>query len=109
MDLNVATAQVGDWAKRKGWNFEAKDTPTQIALMHSELSEALEEYREGRVPKEVYVGEDGKPEGIAIEMMDCMIRIMHYFSEFGINTEQMFRDKMAYNETRAHRHGGKVI
>lgn len=52
------------------------DAGTAIALMHSELSEALEEERAGN--PDVYYREDSKPEGALIELADCVIRIADY-------------------------------
>ena len=46
---------------------------TIIALIHSEASEALEEWRKGKTYEEVYYREsDGKPEGILFELADCI-------------------------------------
>lgn len=47
-----------------------------FALIHSELSEALEEYRAGR--PNVRYGEGGKPEGICVELIDAAIRMMDF-------------------------------
>lgn len=101
-------------ATSKGW-WEDRDPvekiPEQIALMHSELSEALEEYRNGNMehlePPYTYYQSDGKPEGFGIELADCMIRIFDTCGALGIDLNECLRDKMAYNETRSHRHGGK--
>jgi NTP pyrophosphatase (non-canonical NTP hydrolase) len=80
-----------------------------IALMHSELSEALEEFRKGKQLTEVYYSEGGKPEGIGVELADCVIRIMSYCGQQGIPLEALIKEKMAFNLTRGYRHGGKVI
>lgn len=135
---------LGDWAKRihdiavaHGW-WETEDGkcddggrpfPEIVALCHSELSEALEEYRNGRpmayqvgvnradlVTNEITINtvEDvskwhdcKKPEGIAIEMLDCVIRILDWMGHEGIDVDTLMEKKVKYNESREHRHGGK--
>lgn len=84
----------------------AEKVTVKIALCHSELSEALEEVREGRYTL-WYEGE--KPEGFGIEMADAVIRIMDLCRWLGVDLLGSIRLKSAYNDTRAHRHGGKAI
>lgn len=98
---------IKQWSKDKGW-FDDRSIGDLIALMHSELSEALEEHRNGHEPAAVRVVA-GKPEGIPIELADAVIRIISFCSRFDINLADAIDQKMAYNETRPHRHGGKVI
>jgi NTP pyrophosphatase (non-canonical NTP hydrolase) len=50
-----------------------------------------------------------KPEGIASEMADCIIRILDYCAYEGIDIEQAIQLKHEYNKTRPYRHGGKRI
>ena len=88
----------------------------------SELAEALEEYRAGKpniyynVEGEEILYADGeacekherrKPEGVAVELADCMIRILDYCGHAGIDIEEAIRIKHEYNKTRPYRHGGK--
>lgn len=92
----------------KGWNTE-RSMDEWIALFHTELSEAYEEYRNHRGSTEIYYNEDNptKPEGIPIELADCVIRIMHYFARHNISLREALILKLSYNVTRPYRHGGK--
>jgi len=101
--------QVYAVAKEKGWHDEGKDKSFGecIALVHSELSEALEEYRSGR--ETTWYAEDGKPEGIDIELADAVIRIMDMCEQFGIDLQSAMMVKHEFNKTRSYRHGNKKI
>lgn len=84
------------------------DKPAEaIALMHSELSEALESFRKNEPL--LWFGEGGKPEGVAAEYADVVVRILLDCEERGINLSEAIRLKMDYNKTRPLRHGGRVF
>lgn len=84
-----------------------------IALITSELSEALEEYRNGCKPSETYYSDldniPQKPEGVPSELADAVIRILGLCGRCGIDIGSAILDKMAYNESRPFKHGGKVL
>jgi NTP pyrophosphatase (non-canonical NTP hydrolase) len=93
-------------AKEKGWHDKPRSVGECVALMHSELSEALEAARDGHELTEIYrTGDSPKPEGVPVELADCIIRIADFCGEFGIDLEAAIEMKMAYNQTRPHRHG----
>ncbi len=93
-------------AKDKGWHEMDRNEAEIISLIHSELSEALEEYREGNM--DIYY-EDGKPEGYVVELVDVLIRILDHLEERDVDTEKVLREKCDYNRDRNERHGGKRI
>lgn len=99
-------------AKDHGWWEGEDENPRnigeQIALMHSELSEALEEYRDSKPPIYTNPEKPDKPEGIVVEFADVLIRIFDTCERYGWDLEQALDMKIAYNETRPYRHGGKI-
>lgn len=85
-----------------------------LALVTTEVSEAIEEIRAGRYPTEVYhshIGEGrlAKPEGVPSELADVIIRVLDFANTWGIDLGAAVDEKLAYNATRGHRHGGKAI
>ena len=108
MELNKLAEEVHKTAVNKGWWKPERNLPTQIALMHSELSEALECYRTKCKPNKIFFDEvTGKPEGIPVELADCIIRILDTCGRYNIDIDKAIKVKMKYNESRPYRHGGK--
>lgn len=131
------------WAVRKQWR--GPDAETQrtvgddIALFHSEASEALEAYRECADPTEVWYSYTveyrgvkfknltaeqvevltgktpeelhlvPKPEGVPSELADIYIRLVDFCENYGIDLTAHIHEKMMHNETRELRHGGKHL
>ena len=99
----------------KGWWPEGKDKTSEIAekllMIHSEISEATEELREGQIFAYTlpFGKTPDKPEGLEIELADAVIRIFDLCGRLGIDLEEAIRVKMDYNETRSKRHGGKAL
>lgn len=105
MQVNEFAKEVHELAVEKGWWEGDRPLPEIIALCHSELSESFEAYRSN---EPMFYRKDGKPEGVATELADCVIRIFDYLYYRGINIEDLLTVKHDYNKTRSYRHGGKV-
>ena len=83
-------------AKEKGWWDKERSDGELIALMHSELSEALEAMRN-----------HGTKDEIAEELADCCIRIFDYCGEKEIDLEDALTKKIEVNKNRPYRHNKK--
>ncbi len=108
--LPISIKKAIDWcsnyAKNKGWWGGKHDIPALLALMHSEISEALEDYRDGNMTTNDI---NGKPCGFPSELADVAVRLFDISARLDIDLEYEFIHKMKYNETRPYRHGNKKI
>ena len=88
-----------------GFHSTGRSFAEAIALVHSELSEALEADRKG----EAFIWMNGdKPDGTGVELADAVIRLFDLFVEQapdGVSLEGVIKRKTAYNRTRSKMHG----
>lgn len=110
MDLLIQEA--GENAAVHGWHDKPTTFGDRIALIHSEASEALEAYRDAGDAKITWWREeDSKPEGVAAELADIVIRVADLVYVEGMT--EIFLDqlieKLAFNRSRPYRHGGKHL
>lgn len=93
-------------SEKKGF-WQNANIGEKLMLIVSEVSEAMEAYRDPNLdPRKNYVI-DGKPEGLGIELADAMIRIVDLANYLGLDMADLIAAKMKYNTTRPPRHGGK--
>ena len=134
MNINELAKEVHENAVAHGWWEKPPTLPEALCLIHAELSEALEEYREGNPL--IYgtcahaaedckfsgvcdrVGRPGegegidgpcKPEGIAVELADVILRTLDLMAALGVDVDAVVMAKHKYNLGREYRHGGKTV
>lgn len=129
--LQILVADAYRTASEKGWHSKPTSVGDKLALMHSEISEALEEFRQDGDVRKVYfrhpqspllpdregaikfLGEDRlkewKPEGLPVELADVLIRIFDFCGRYGIDLGTAVKIKLQYNKQRSYRHGGKRL
>jgi NTP pyrophosphatase (non-canonical NTP hydrolase) len=124
--LGKLATEIADINALNGWFDLDRPFADDIALLHSEISEAYEEVRNGHAPDERYYGpvefpdgvvnSDGslalarrKPEGVPSELADVLVRLLDTCYRYGIDIDVVLEEKLRYNRTRGFRHGGKTI
>jgi NTP pyrophosphatase (non-canonical NTP hydrolase) len=102
--INELTKIVNLINRNNGWKVITKDEfqdpykiPAILALIHSEVSKALESFR-----KDDFAN-------FKEELADVIIRCLDCAGGLGIDIEDEIHSKLKKNSTRGHRHGNKKV
>lgn len=89
-------AEVREVNELNGWFDKDRPFSADIALLHSEVSEAYEGHR------------NGDEKNVDEELADIYIRLMDTVERRGTDLAEEVRKKLLKNRERGYRHGGKV-
>ena len=95
--VEINTANGWNVTKPADWTENVYKVPAVLALIHSEVSEALEAYRKDDA------------ENFIEELADVVIRVLDCCAGLNMDLGEAILDKMAANRARAFRHGGKKL
>lgn len=101
--IDAMIRDVHQIAVEHGWWEDKRNDAECIALMHSELSEALEAMRNNR-PNDEKLPEYDK---VTVELADCIIRIFDFAGARDLNLVGALNAKIEFNRNRPYKHGGK--
>ena len=109
MDITKMQQEAWQNSEDKGFHNgpEQLNIPTKLMLIACEVAEVMEEYRKPNW-RSWYLNDNGKPEGVAAELADIIIRVGDLAGILRINLDLAVREKMAYNKTREHMHGKTI-
>ena len=105
MSIRSIARQIHNTAVEKGWWTHNRNVPEALAQIHSEVSEALEEFRmlqDGENVDTVHYDETmgNKPVGFAVELADIIIHTLDLAEGMGIDLELIIIEKMNYNKDK---------
>ena len=102
--INTLACEANKNAVEHGWWEDERSFGEVVALMHSELSEALEYAR-----KNPNATSDHIPEftGVEEELADVIIRIFDYAGMKNLRLGEAIFAKMEFNKGRPYKHGKK--
>lgn len=110
MHLNALIDVVYRTNVRNGWFDIERPLSADIALLHSEVSEAYEAFRKGsdlsHSGNVLTGGYD--PNSFPAEIADIFIRLLDTCKRYDIDLTVEFLKKNYYNRNRSYRHGGKA-
>lgn len=102
MNIDELAQKCFESARAKGFWDAERNFGESIALMHSELSEALEGYRKDR--KDDHLPQYDQWQ---VELADAIIRILDWCGAKQVPLQEIIDAKMAYNSNRPYKHGSK--